>query len=57
LLNLISPTSFILVAALTVSKISYEKYLRAAWKYHVFLVIILITLLLIGSFMPSKTVF
>ena len=48
-INLISPTSFILMAALSISKVSLDKYVKVVCPFLGTLFVLLIVLLAIGS--------
>ncbi|AKU79304.1 YfcC family protein [Spiroplasma turonicum] len=52
IVNLISPTSAILMAALSLSKISYDKFLKASWPLICGLLVGCALLLIIGSLLP-----
>ncbi|AGM25789.1 arginine/ornithine antiporter [Spiroplasma syrphidicola EA-1] len=52
IINLVSPTSAILMAALSISKVSYDKFLKAAWPVIVGIVGLAIILLATGSLLP-----
>ncbi|AHF60633.1 hypothetical protein P344_01080 [Spiroplasma mirum ATCC 29335] len=54
IINLVSPTSFILMAALSISKVSLDKYLKVVWPYLIGLTALAIVLLAIGSQLPIK---
>ncbi len=52
IVNLFSPTSFILMAALSISKVPLNKYLKVAWPFVVGLVGLSMVLLSLGSLLP-----
>lgn len=52
LINLFSPTSFIMMAALAIAKVPLDKYLRTVWKFLVALTVLMIILIVIGSTLP-----
>ncbi len=54
LINIISPTSGIFSAASTVAKIPYNKYLKATWPLMIAIVLLCLTILLVGSAIPSN---
>lgn len=54
LINIISPTSGIFSAASTVAKIPYNKYLKATWPLIIGIILLCLTLLLVGSAIPTN---
>lgn len=54
LINLFSPTSFILMAALSISKVPINKYLQVAWPFLIGIFILSIVLLSLGTLLPIK---
>jgi uncharacterized ion transporter superfamily protein YfcC len=57
IINLISPTSYILMASLSVSKVSYEKYIKSTWKFLLLISILSFLLLIIGCCFLTKGIF
>ncbi len=54
LINIISPTSGIFSAASSIGKIPYNKYLKATWPLMIGIVALSLTILLIGSALPTS---
>ncbi|WP_342256710.1 YfcC family protein [Spiroplasma endosymbiont of Poecilobothrus nobilitatus] len=52
IINLISPTSAILMAALSISKVPYGSFIKASWPLIVGIVVVTIILLGIGTLLP-----
>ncbi|ASP28447.1 arginine/ornithine antiporter [Spiroplasma corruscae] len=52
IINLISPTSAILMAALSISKVSYDKFIKASWPLITGLLFTSVLLLAIGTLLP-----
>ncbi len=52
IINLISPTSAILMAALSISKVPYDRFIKASWPLLVGITVGSIVLLAIGTLLP-----
>lgn len=51
IVNLITPTSAVVMGGLAIARVSYEKWLRFVWKFLIILMIIIIAALIIGVVM------
>ncbi|WHQ36920.1 YfcC family protein [Spiroplasma sp. SV19] len=52
IINLVSPTSAILMAALSISKVPYDRFIKASWPLLVGITVGSIVLLAVGSLLP-----
>lgn len=57
ILNLFTPTSGIVMGALGLAKMDYGTFMKGMWKPILILTTTAIVLLVVGSFMPSSTIF
>lgn len=53
LINLVSPTAGVFVASCTITKVPLERYFKLAWKFLIPLILIMLTMLLIGTTLPK----